>query len=120
MTTIEMAAPFVGAIAMEAVHWYQLRERLSLGKYRNLLRSVGYWVITIVMALVGGVGTLIYFQGRLTQGELLIAGAAFPALLKKLVGTFVKSQVKLGGPGEREPSAAQGDGESAIKAYLTV
>jgi hypothetical protein len=118
MTVMEMAAPFVGAIALEAVHWYQLRERLHLPKYRRMMRSVAYWAPTLVMIVVGGAGTLIYFQGRLTQGELFIAGAAFPTLFKKLIKSFVTDQVKLGGPAASESPAAPAD-ESALSTYLS-
>lgn len=121
MPTLETLAPFVGAAAMETVQWYQLRERLTEAKYRRLLRSPAYWAITVAMAVIGGIGTLIYFQARLTPGEFLVAGAAFPSLLKKLIGAFVKKQVTLGGPSAREAPTRDGDAESqsAVTTYLT-
>jgi len=96
MRPIDYVAPFVGAIALETVHWYQLREHLHLAKYRRLLRSRAYWVITTIMVVVGGVGSLILFEDRLGPGELFVAGAAFPTLLKKLVAGFTTKQVTLG------------------------
>ena len=122
MTAMEMVAPFVGAATLELVQWYQLRDRLTLPKYRKMLRSVGYWAITIAMAIGGGAGTLIYFDGKLTQGELLVAGAAFPTLFKKLIGGFVKDhgQVKLGADRERDADSAQNGSDSGAKAYFTV
>ena len=104
MDWLQLSAPFVGAIAFEAIHWYQLRERLHLEKFRRAARSIAYWAITILMIVVGGVGAMIYFGDRLTAGEMLVAGAAFPTLLKKLVGAFVKEQVQLGDRSGREPA----------------
>lgn len=102
MTVLQIVAPFIGAIALEALHWYQLREKTGTAQFRRAVRSVAYWVITAVMIIVGGVGALIYFGERLSAGELLIAGAAFPTLLKKLIAPFVKKQTKLGSPEDAE------------------
>jgi hypothetical protein len=92
VSILNLLAPFIGAIALEVVHWFQAREKLDDERYRRLLRSAPYWVITTLMVVVGGVGTLIYFNDRLEPGEMLVAGAAFPALLTKLVGTFTSRQ----------------------------
>ena len=96
MRTVDYVAPFVGAISLESVHWYQLREHLHLAKYQRLLRSKAYWLITLAMVLLGGAGSLILFEDRLRPGELFVAGAAFPTLLKKLVAGFSKERVTLG------------------------
>jgi len=89
-------APFVGAIALEVVSWYLLRTRLDKPQYQKLLKSVGYWVITVLMVLVGALGALFLFWGRLEVWQLFIAGAAFPTLFKKLVSAFITDQTKLG------------------------
>jgi hypothetical protein len=105
MSALELAAPFVGAIALEVFHWYGLRERLDTARYRRLLRSRVYWIFTVLAVVVGGAGALIYFGGRLSGGELLVAGAAFPTLLKKLVGVFVKERTTLGDAEDRREPA---------------
>jgi hypothetical protein len=58
------------------------REKPDLSKCRKPLRSPACWVITAVAVLLGA---LVHFYDRLGPGELLVAGAAFPAPLKKLV-----------------------------------
>lgn len=92
------AAPFVGAITLEIIHWYELRERLNQPRYRRLLRSTGYWVATTLMIVAGGVAMLIIDSSEhLNAVELLVGGAAFPTLLKKLIAAFVTKQTLLGG-----------------------
>src|SRR3954463_3268083 len=99
------AAPFMGAIALEVVHWYELRERLNVSKYRKLVRSWSYWIPTLVMAIVGGGIVLVWAQSRSPYPgalELLIAGAAAPSLIKKLVEGFLsKQETVLGEEDER-------------------
>lgn len=95
-------APFVGAVALEVFHWYQLREKLDSAHYKRLLRSKSYWIITVLTVLVGGTVVLIYFQGRLTAAELLVAGAAIPTLFKKLVATFTATQQTKLGPKDED------------------
>lgn len=92
MSSLHYLSPFLGAVLFEAVHWFRIREKLDLPKYRKLLRSPAYWVITAVAVLLGGLGALVYFGDRLSPGELLVAGAAFPTLLKKLVAAFTDKQ----------------------------
>lgn len=87
MEWLDYAAPFLGAITLEIVHWYGLRGKLTLARYKRLLKSTGYWVITAAMTLVGGLGSLILADGKLDAGRLLVLGAAFPTLFKELVST---------------------------------
>jgi hypothetical protein len=104
MRPLNVLAPFVGAIAIGVVIWYQLRKRLGQSGTQQVLRSVGYWVITALMVLVSGFGALILFPDAAAP-RLFLAGAAFPVLLKKLVATFVTdTAVKLGADSaERHP-----------------
>lgn len=107
MSSLHYLSPFLGAVLFEAVHWFRIREKLDLPKYRKLLRSPAYWVITAVAVLLGGLGALVYFGDRLSPGELLVAGAAFPTLLKKLVAAFTDKQATVLGaePDEGGPVA---------------
>lgn len=90
-------APFLGAIVFELFHWYQLREKLDGRKYQKLLRSKGYWVITVLFTLGASAVVAIYFEGRLTTPELVAAGAALPTTLKKLIATATaRQETKLG------------------------
>ncbi|MEV8213959.1 hypothetical protein [Leifsonia sp. NPDC077715] len=97
MTPLQMVAPFLGAAALEVLTWYQLRDRLKQAKYKALLRSSGYWIVTTATIVISGFGALLLFSDRLNAAELFLAGAAFPVLFKKLIAAFVvKSPVKLG------------------------
>lgn len=107
MGWLDYAAPFLGAITLEIVHWYGLRGKLALAKYQRLLKSTGYWVITAAMTVVGGLGSLILADGKLDAGRLLVLGAAFPTLFKELVRTAQAA----GGPklGEDDTSSVLHD-----------
>jgi len=90
-----VAAAF-GAFAFEVVQWYDLRAKLSAKKYQKLIRSKGYWIITVLMMIVGSGGAAILFLDRLAAPEMMVAGAAFPTLFKKLVSAFKPTGVRLG------------------------
>lgn len=96
MTATEVVAPFLGAAIIEVIHWHQLRMKLHLKKYRALMRSAVYWGWTAAMIVFGGLGTLFLFGDILTHGQLLIAGAAFPAVFTKFVSAFKKQHVTYG------------------------
>jgi hypothetical protein len=108
-------APFIGAALLEVVHWYRLREKLDDDQYTKLLRSRGYWIITVLNGLLGAVGALIYYQVRpqLTAAELLVAGAAFPTLFTRLAATLVDKEATTLGPPKEEAGAA-------LRTYLSV
>jgi hypothetical protein len=101
VTSVQLIAPFFGAILLEVVHWYGLRDKLHLSKYRKALHSLKYWIITLLMVGLGPVGALIVYENA-TPAGLLIAGAAFPSVFKKIVGTFVEKAAKLGPADEHE------------------
>ena len=87
MGLVEALAPFLGSAALEVLHWFDLREKLDLQRHRKLLRSPGYWIITVLTGMVGGLVTLVLFNGQ-GAAKLLLAGAAFPVLFRKLVTTL--------------------------------
>jgi hypothetical protein len=106
MTPIQMIAPFIGALLMEVLHWYQLRNRLSSRRVTKAARNPAYWVVTIAMIVLGSVGTLIVFGESLqSAGQLLIAGAAFPTIFKKLVSAFADKQELMLGANQPETGA---------------
>ncbi len=98
MTSIDYTAPFIGAIVIQVVHWYQLREKLELTRYKRQLRSLSYWVISTLMVVGGGYASLILADGKLDAPQLLLIGAAFPTLFTKLVsaGQQVGKETNLG------------------------
>jgi hypothetical protein len=93
---MEFLIALFGAVVFEAVHWYELRERLSEEKVRQALRSTGYWVITVGMILLSATGAVL-FGGELGKAQLAVAGAAFPALFTKAVSAFKPETIQLGG-----------------------
>lgn len=95
MTTAQIFAPFLGALVLEAIHWYELREKLDLKKYRSLIRSPIYWTVTLAMVLLGGAATL-YIFGGLGLPQLTVAGAALPAVFKKLIKAVPKPKLTFG------------------------
>ncbi|MEV6715886.1 hypothetical protein AB0M48_28035 [Lentzea sp. NPDC051208] len=101
MSTLHIAAPFVGAVLSEVLHWYRVREKLESAKYRKLLHSRPYWIITTLAVLFGGLSVLILFGARFNDGELLLAGAAFPTLLRKVIAAFVGSPKTVLGTNDR-------------------
>jgi hypothetical protein len=81
-------APFLGAAALEVFYWFNLRRKLLPTKMKAILRSRFYWIITALAILLGGFCAVLLFPDS-NAGQLLLAGAALPTLLKKLVGGFV-------------------------------
>jgi len=116
MTAIQLVAPFLGAVLLEVIHWYQLRTRLHLARYRKALYSPTYWVVTIAMIMFGGLGALILF-GDIPAAQLLLAGAAFPTIFKKFVALFVKQHVKLG---DDEETSTRAVATPSINEYFSV
>lgn len=83
------ALPFLGAafgsIIQEFLYWHHLRTKLHLKTHQRLLKSTGYWAVVFLMALISGVGVVIWFYESiedLSGKDFLIMGAAFPALFK--------------------------------------
>lgn len=101
MDAWHFAAPFVGGVALEAVYWYELREKLTATKYRKMLRSLSYWLPTVAMILAGAAVALFWAASKSkdpTSFELLVAGAAAPSLLKNAVTALLaREKTKLGG-----------------------
>ena len=101
MTEIDfgfIAVAAFGAFMQELLHWYELRERLALKRYQTLIKSAGYWLITIITIGASGVGIwLLFGEDNLSVKMQFIAGAAFPLIFKKLVKSFGgKNNTQLG------------------------
>lgn len=107
MTPTQLAAPFLGAAIIEAIHWYQLRTKLSAARWQRILKSPLYWGATAAMILLGGLGTIVLFGGAFNQGQLLLAGAGFPTIFTKLVAAFTRQHVTYGAPGDEVAAEPQ-------------
>ncbi len=71
----------IGGIMAEALKWYQLRESPTPPPY---LKSVMYWVITVIMALIGGVLAMIENPPAAQWVLALNIGISAPLILKGL------------------------------------
>lgn len=92
---MRLVAALFGSSILEIVHWYDLREHLSQKKVAALLRSRGYWLLTVIMAVAGAVGALL-MGSNLNTGQVVVFAAAFPTVFKKVVATFKPSDLHLG------------------------
>lgn len=116
MTLLELvtpAAPFLGAIALEVFYWFQLRRKLLPAKSKAILRTPFYWIVTILAVLFGGIVAVLLFPTA-NAGQLLLAGAALPTLLKKLVGGFAKKNGPNLGAAEEKPTP------TPVRDYLSI
>jgi len=71
----------IGGLMAEVLKWYQLRESPTPPPY---LKSVLYWVITVVMALVGGLLAVIQNVPASQPILALNIGISAPLILKGL------------------------------------
>lgn len=87
-----------GALTQEVVHWYDLRTKFDDTEVKSLLKSPGYWIITILMIFLSGIGVWFLFGEKNPSRDILfLMGAGFPLIFKKLVVTFSKKdQTNLG------------------------
>ena len=82
-----------GSIIQEVIHLYDIRNTLHLQEVSSILKSWKYWAITLAMVVVSGIGTWILYGDSLTiKSVILILGAAFPLLFKKLVASAGANQ----------------------------
>src|SRR5215471_11383405 len=73
-----------GGLVLELLHWYNIRSDPQLPAYA---RNPTYWVITALMAAVGGGLALLYFG---SQGDAIVTfhvGLSTPLILQKLTTT---------------------------------
>lgn len=90
MTWSAVWPALAGALAQEVLHWYGLRSRLARPDVARLVRSPGYWLITLAMIGVSGVGTALVYGGPASRpGISFVLGAAFPVLFKKLIAAAI-------------------------------
>jgi hypothetical protein len=85
--SLHLIAACLGASIQEISHWYELRDQLTLPKYKKLLRSPAYWIITIVMILGSTGGALLWLTGS-EKSDLktyMALGAAFPLFVKRAI-----------------------------------
>jgi hypothetical protein len=78
-----------GAVCIEAIHWYELRNKLEEQDTKNIMMSKYYWMITFIMIVISGIGTYILFYEPTIKNSIpFVLGAAFPLIFKKAVVAF--------------------------------
>jgi hypothetical protein len=78
-TWIVFGLGIVGGLLAEALKWYQLRESSSPPVY---FKSPLYWVVTLLMALSGGVLAVVNNGGSTSPLLALNIGISAPLILK--------------------------------------
>jgi hypothetical protein len=106
-STVAILIAAFGALLQEVLFWYDARTKLSSTKYRTLLKSVGYWVVTLSMICASGVGSWLWFAPQIESTRTyLLLGAAFPIVFRKVVAAFIPKATKLGARESDRVSAA--------------
>lgn len=88
-----------GAMTQEFFWWYNIRHKLNLKRYKNLMRSRGYWIATFSMIAFTTVAIMVWKLDRLDNYsvfDFFFFGAALPILIKELVGLSGKKERKIG------------------------
>jgi hypothetical protein len=84
-----------GALCQEIIFWFELRNKLNEEETKKLFKSVFYWLITFLMIIISGIGTMILFYEAPPATPFkdripFILGAAFPLIFKKVVDAAKK------------------------------
>lgn len=100
-----VAAPFVGAVLVEVMRWYQIRNIKPSAKYRRMMTSPTYWLPVIAFSIVGPIAILIVFGHDRSPAQLVYLGASAPTVIKELLGAATAQQNTMLGSGDPdEPS----------------
>ncbi|NMO21665.1 hypothetical protein HPC49_43860 [Pyxidicoccus fallax] len=81
----------LGSALQELLHWYGLREHLSTPRYKQVIKSASYWIVTGLMIVGSGVAVWLWFadEGDIPARQYLVLGAALPLIFKKAVDVVV-------------------------------
>jgi hypothetical protein len=71
----------LGGCLVELLRWWKLREA---AEYPVYAKKFGYWAITVLMIVAGGVTASLYGLGPTNAAALVNIGAATPAILGAL------------------------------------
>jgi hypothetical protein len=78
------AVGFSGGVLLELLHWYNI---YRTPESPNYARSPKYWIVTLLMAVAGGLVALFYFGARTEAIIALHVGLSTPLILQKLAAT---------------------------------
>jgi len=74
----------LGGVFNELLHWWNLRDKPELPEY---VRSPKYWIITLLMVLVGGAVAWLYFGQEANSLIALHVGISAPLIVQKLAAS---------------------------------
>ena len=76
----------IGGVAAELLRWFNLRETLA-ERAPTYIKSIGYWLVTILMILLGGALVSMYIYDGVQFGAILAfnVGASAPLVIAKFV-----------------------------------
>jgi hypothetical protein len=83
-----------GGAVLELVHWYNIRRDEHFPTYAA---SPLYWIVTALMAVVGGVLAVIYFGSQAEPIVTFHVGLSTPLILQKLTTTIANVPGARGG-----------------------
>ncbi len=94
-----LTALIIGAVLQELFWWVNIRRKLPLRRYKNLIRSGGYWIASIATVALT-TGSIMFWKRDCLQNydafDFFIFGAAFPILIKELISIAGKKERKIG------------------------
>lgn len=94
-----VTALLLGVIIQELLWWYNIRRKLSIKKYKNLIRSWGYWIMSFSLAAFTVIGIMAWKWnsiGSYSTLDLMLFSAAIPVFIKEAVGIIGKKDRNLG------------------------
>ncbi len=88
-----------GAAIQELFWWYNIRHKLTLKRYKNLIRSRGYWLTSFAMVFATAAGVMLWKRETIENYEMVdffVFGVAIPILIKELISIAGKKERKIG------------------------
>ena len=94
---VNSGSALLGAAMLEIIYWRDLRQSLEATKYKKLLGSRDYWILTGLFVVGSALGSLIWLHDQKARlQDYFILGAAFGPTVKSVARTGSKGRV-LGG-----------------------
>ncbi len=102
----------LGSALQELLHWYSLREHLKKDRYKQIIKSVPYWIVTGLMIIGSGVAVWLWFsEDEVPARQYLVLGAALPLIFKKAVDAIVS-------PSKPDTVASREPGAGSLRTYF--
>lgn len=83
------AVGFLGGIGGEVLRWYNLR-KLPAGNLPIYLKSPFYWIVSLLMASMGGVLAVLYKTNGMNAILAFHIGLSAPLILQRLTSNIPK------------------------------